>query len=115
MDGGAWNSGVFETGRDNQKTRVPSAQGRAAAMEAGTTTPQMYNPTPMEAGKDSRTIGVVTVALRSLLLLFTLITVAVMAASKQIITESGSDTFDGYFIWFSSSETVKFTEVRAFV
>jgi len=115
MDGGAWNSDVYETGRDGQsKTRVPSAQGRPGAMEAGTP-PDLYNPKPKEAGKDSRTIGVINVVLRSLLVVFTLITVGVMAASKQKITESGSGRAGEYFYWFSSSVSVKFTEVHAFV
>lgn len=83
-------------------------------MEAGTT-PALYNPSPMEAGKDSRAIGIVTVALRTALIVFTLITVGLMAASKQSTTEFGSST-DGTFVyWFSATDTVKFTDVQAFV
>lgn len=101
MEGGAWQSDVFDNGRDFQKERASPAQATA-----GTTPPAMYNPAPMSIGKDSGMFGIVAVVLRGTLFLFTLIALSVMGSNKSTFYYSYYGTY---------STTVEFTAVKAFV
>lgn len=112
MEGGAWQSDLYEVGRDAQKTRAPPAQAQRTMERDTGTVPAMYNiPTSVGKEKDSKLFGLVVVILRGMLILLSLIALGVMVASKQSYYVSMQDSL-GYFF---TTSTAKFTEVKAFV
>jgi hypothetical protein len=99
-DDGAWQSGVFDNGRDFQ--RGADHHNKAAAPAGGGLSPvpgvpaAMYNPpTSIVGGKDGAHLPLISIALRIACIVFTLIGFAVIASNQ------GSDS--SYYV----SETWK--------
>lgn len=87
-DGGAWQSGVYDNGRDINN-------GHKARADAGNPVPGvpagMYNPpSSMQSGKDGGALTIISFALRGATILFTTIAFAIIAGN------SGSDWNDSW-------------------
>lgn len=75
--GGAWQSGVFDNGRDFQhgdKANASPVPGVPASM---------YNPPPsMASGKDGAYMPIISIALRCATIVFTLVAFAVLGSNQ---------------------------------
>lgn len=91
MEGGAWQSGVFDNGRDFQRGAAP-AGGDPKATVPGVPA-AMYNPPASSmGGKDGALMTILSLAFRSACILFSIVGFAIIASNE------GSTDYNGDYV-----------------